>query len=124
MKIKCVIRISIYEINLDFINHFYINALNYVDDLAIIQFQLTLFIKVFNKTLTLIKIFIIYDFFAFASTRRKYLIYKRKLYVIVKFIKKYDYLCKHIYHTAVIHINHKSLTYFLKSDIYEKVYEH
>lgn len=81
--------------------------------------------KIFNKNSVLKKIFIIYDLFTFDLIRRKYFIYKRKLYVIVKFIKKYDYLCKHFYYIVIIiYINHKSLTYFLSLNIYKRIYKH
>ena len=79
--------------------------------------------KVFNNK-TLIKIFIIYDLFTFIFIYRKYFIYKRELYIIVKFTKKYDYLCKYLYHIIIIYINYKSFTYFLKSDIYKFFYKY
>ena len=75
--------------------------------------------KVFNNKV-LIKIFIIYDLFTFALIRRKYFIYKRELYIIIKFIRKYDYLCKYLYHIIVIYIDYKFFTYFLNFDIYKK----
>ena len=79
--------------------------------------------KTFNNK-ALIKIFIIYDLFTFVSICRKYFIYKRKLYIIIKFVKKYDYLCKHLYYIIIIYINHKSFTYFLRFNIYKEIYEH
>ena len=67
---------------------------------------------------------IAYDSFTFASTRRKYPTYKRELYAVVTFVNKYDYLCKHPYYPAVVHTDHKPLTYFLSSDLHEGIYGH
>lgn len=78
--------------------------------------------NIFSKGL--IEVLIIYNFFLFTSTQRKYSIYKRELYIIMKFIKKYDYLCKYPYHTTIIHIDYKSLIYFLASNVHEDIYNH
>ena len=71
-----------------------------------------------------IKISIIYNSFTFAFIKRKYLIYKKKLYIIIIFIIKYDYLCKHSYFSIIIYINHKPLIHFLNSNLYEKIYDY
>lgn len=70
------------------------------------------------------KVPIIYNFFSFTSTRRKYPIYKRELYIIVEFAKKYDYLYKYPYHIATVHTNYKPLIYFLALDSHEDIYNH
>ena len=70
------------------------------------------------------KISIIYNSFSFILTRYKYSIYKRKLYVIVEFAKKYDYLYKYSYYIAIIYINYKFLIYFLALDAYEDIYNY
>ena len=57
-----------------------------------------------------------YDSIIFAPTRRSYPTYKREPYVIVEFVRKYDYLCKHPHKTTVIHKDHKPLTYLLGSE--------
>ena len=112
-----------HKININLINHFYIDVSDFTKNLIITQFQQTTFVKAFNNK-TLIKIFIIYDSFIFASIHCKYLIYKRELYIIVKFIKKYDYLYKHFYYIIIMHIDYKPFTYFLKSDMHKKIYKH
>ena len=68
--------------------------------------------------------FIIYDLFTFVLICHKYFIYKRELYIIIKFIKKYDYLYKHFYYIIIIYIDYKSFTYFLSFNIYKEIYEH
>ena len=80
--------------------------------------------KILNKNFALIKIFIIYDSFIFDLIYRKYFIYKRELYIIKKFIKKYNYLYKHFYHIIIIYIDYKSFIYFLDFDIYERIYKY
>ncbi len=67
---------------------------------------------------------VLYDSFTLTPTQRKYPTYKRELCAIVTFCKKYDYLCKHPYHPAVIHTDHKPLTHFLGSDLHEGIYGH
>ena len=78
------------------------------------QFQEPHVVEAFGSNL--VEAPIVYDSFTFTPTRRRYPIYKRELYVLVEFVKKYDYLCKHPRHTAIVHTDHKPLTYFLKSD--------
>ena len=65
-----------------------------------------------------VEVFILYNSFIFNF------IYKRELCVIVTFYSKYDYLYKHLYHSIMIHIDHKPFTHFLISNLYENVYEH
>ena len=71
---------------------------------------------------TLMEVLIIYDSFTFTPTRRRYPTYKRELYVIMEFVKKYDYLCKYLYYITIIYIDYKPLTYFLKSDSHKGIY--
>jgi len=40
------------------------------------------------------------------------------------FVKNYDYLCKHPFLPAIIHTNHKPLTYFLSSDLHKGINGH
>lgn len=72
------------------------------------------------------KIFVFYDSITFISLQRKYVIYKRKLCVMIKLIMKYDYFAKHLYNTAVIHTDHKFLIHFFifVNDNHENIYEH
>ena len=97
--------------------HFYTNASKYACDLIIIQFQ-------FQKKKKMIEISVQYDFIIFISTEMRYSIYKRKLCVLTKFVIKYDYFCKHSKIIVIIHIDHKSLIQFLKSDSHENIYDH
>ena len=80
--------------------------------------------KVFNNGDILIKVLIIYNSITFISIRYKYSIYKRKLYVIIKFTRKYNYLYKYSYYIAIVYINYKLLIYFLKFDIYKNIYDY
>ena len=98
------------------------NISSFAESVIITQFQLTYIIKAFDNAL--IEILIIYNSMIFIFIRRNYPIYKRKLYIIIKFIKKYDYFYKYPYYTSIIYINYKPLTYFLKSDTYKGIYNH
>ena len=124
LRIKCVIRSSMHDINLCLMIHFYIDVSDFAAELTIIQFQSvdTVNITVINNKTIEISIF--YDSFALSSIRRKYPIYKRELYDIVTFVTKYDYLCKHFFLPTVIHTNHRSLVHFLKNDLHENIYGH
>ena len=125
LKIKCFVHISMNEIDLTLIFHFYCDAFEYAAELTIIQIQMK---HLKNSKLTIEddfeKVSIVYDSFAFNKTQRKYSIYKKKLCVIVKFAVKYDYLCKHSNNTTIIHIDHRSLTHFLFSNSHEEIYDH
>ena len=70
------------------------------------------------------KVSILYDFFSWFVLQRKYSVYKKELCAIITFVKKYDYLCKHSYISVIVHTDHKLLTYFLKFNLHEKIYEH
>ena len=67
---------------------------------------------------------VLYDSFPFNASQQKYPTYKRELCAIVKFCSKYDYLYKHPYRPAIIHTDHRPLTYFLKSNLHEGIYGH
>ena len=111
-----------HDIDLTLIIYFYTNVSNYDVDLIIIQFQRIIDVDIAKDKS--IEISILYDAFALKFIRRKYFIYKRKLYDVVMFVIKYNYFCKHLYLSIVIHTNHKSLIYFLKFDLHEKIYDH
>ena len=68
--------------------------------------------------------FILYDAFSLSKIQRIYSTYKKKLCVLIKFVMKYDYMCKHFYNMTIIYIDHRLLTRFLKSDFHEEIYEH
>ncbi len=70
------------------------------------------------------KVFILYNFFLWFILQQKYSVYKKELCAIITFVKKYDYLCKHSYISVIVHTDHKSLTYFLKFNLHEKIYKH
>ena len=122
LKIKCTAKISMHEIDLRLKVHFYIDVFEFEADLVITQFQFLDTIDINENKI--VKILIIYDSFIFAITRRKYSIYKRELYVMIFFVTKYDYLCKHSYFSAIVHIDHKSLIHFLSSNLHEDIYDH
>lgn len=65
----------------------------------------------------------LYNSFTFNLSQRNYFIYKRELYIIITFYKKYDYLYKYLYKITIIFTNYKSLIYFLNSNIHEEVYD-
>lgn len=122
LKIKCATRTSMHGIDLNLVVHFYTDASGFAGGLAITQFQQAQAVEAFGNGL--VEVPVIYDSFTFTPTRRRYPTYKRELYVIWEFAKKYDYLCKHPYHTAIVHSDHKPLTYFLASDLHEGIYGH
>ena len=81
-----------------FIFHFYIDASEFAAGLIITQFQpFTLINTNVSKVFKDVKMPFLYDSFTFNSTQRKYPIYKRELYVIITFCRKYNYLYKHPY---------------------------
>jgi len=41
---------------------------------------------------------------------------------MVKFLYKYNYLCKYPYNTSVVYTNYRPLVHFLGSDLYEGIY--
>ena len=64
---------------------------------------------------------ILYDCVSFNSAQRNYDIYKRKLFTIVHFTKKYE----HIFDSKnrnTIHTNHKSLVKFMNAQKHENIY--
>ncbi len=110
------------NINLSLLVYFYTNASNFAASLVITQLQ-----KLFNvniKNNKLVKVFILYNFFSWFVLQRKYSVYKKELCAIITFVKKYDYLCKYLYISVIVHTDHKSLTYFLKFNLHEKIYKH
>ena len=123
IKIKYTTRNSIYRLDFNLVIYFYTDALGYVGGLAITQFQLVEAAEAFGSK-AIVEVPVIYDSFTFISTRRKYPIYKRELYIIVEFAKKYDYLCKYLYYITIIYTNYKPLIYFLLSDIYKGIYSY
>jgi len=122
LQIKCAIRTSMCNINLSLSIHFYMNASNFAASLVITQFQELSNVNIKNNKL--VKVFILYNFFSWFVLQRKYSVYKKKLCAIITFVKKYDYLCKHSYISVIVHTNHKLLTYFLKFNLHERIYEH
>ena len=123
LKIKSTIEAAMYEHDSDIASHMYVNASNFAAELVITQFQYAARSNHENFSKK-IEISIVYDSFIFVSTQRMYFIYKKELCSLTKFAVKYDYFCKHSIHITIIHIDHKSLTHFLKSDCHESIYEH
>lgn len=122
LKIKCATRSAMHGIDLRLPVHFYTDASGFAGGMVITQFQDPMTAE--SPATKAVEVPILYDSFTFPSTRRKYPTYKRELYVIVVFVTKYDYLCKHPYHPAVVHTDHKPLTHFLDSDLHEGIYGH
>ena len=123
LKIKSTIEAAMYEHDSDIVSHIYVNASNFAAELVITQFQYAARSN-HEKSDKKIEILIVYDSFIFVFTQKMYFIYKKELCLLIKFAVKYDYFCKHSIHTTIIHIDHKSLTHFLKSDCHEDIYEH
>lgn len=65
---------------------------------------------------------ILYDSFTFSPAERRYGTYKRELLSIVRFAQKYDYMLSNPYIPSVIHTDHKPLTPFQNSDLYDGIY--
>lgn len=120
LKLKAAVVITMHEISLFDLTHFYIDAFEFEKRLIITQKRNSIKFKQF------LKVSILYDSIIFTSFQRKYVIYKRELCAMIKLIIKYDYLAKHSYHVAIIHTDHKFLTHFFTSinDIHENIYEH
>ncbi len=116
LKIKCTISACMHEYDYSLSTHFYTNASLYERDLMIIQFQI-----IDEK---IIKVSILYDFIIFNLIERRYSIYKKKLCALIKFVSKYDYFCKHLKNVTVIHTDHKSLIWFLRSNAQKRIYDH
>ena len=102
--------------------HFYIDVFGFEVGFIITQFWDFKIVDVMNiKTM---KISMIYNSFTFALIKKKYLIYKRELYIIIMFIIKYNYLYKHSYFSIIIYIDYKSLIHFLNSNLYKGIYDY
>ena len=65
--------------------------------------------------------FILYDCIAFNFIQRNYDIYKRKLYIIVHFIKKHEHIFDSLERNT-IYTNHKSLMSFINVQKHENIY--
>ena len=117
--------IAIHKLNLIAVYHFYIDvSLNSVN-LYIIQYRPSVeaFSRISNN-INLVEVSIIYNSFIFSITQKLYLIYKKELYALIKFYNKYDYLYKHLYNTSIIHTDYRPFIYFMKSDLYEDIYNY
>ncbi len=116
LKIKCTIVTCMHEYDYFLSAHFYTNASLYEEDLVITQFRIQ------DEKIT--EIFILYHFITFKAAKRKYLIFKKELCALVRFVLKYDYFCKHSRNIVIIHTNHKSLIWFLRSNAQKDIYDH
>ena len=116
---KCATAVHMHEIDFSKSFHFYTDASGFGNELVVTQHQNILDDK--KKT---IETSILYDAFSLSRTQRIYSTYKKELCVLIKFAMKYDYMCKHSYNIITIHIDHRSLIRFLKSDFHEGIYEH
>ena len=100
---------------------FYTDASKFDEELIVTQHQNNFTDKLQKRT---IEMFILYDAFSFSRIQRIYSTYKKKLCVLIKFVMKYDYMCKRFYNMTIIHIDYRLLTRFLKSNFHEKIYKH
>lgn len=96
--------------------HFYTDASGFAGRLAITQFRFH------ERNKNDLEVPIAYDSFIFTGTQQRYATYKQELCALTKFVLKYDYFCKHPRNTAIIHTDHKPLTYFLESGAHEGIY--
>ena len=116
--IKYTMRVVMHSINWSLIIHLYIDASEYADNLVITQYQLV------DDNFRSVEISIIYDFFTFSVTERKYHIYKQKLYAMIKFAFKYHYLLQNLNQEAIIYTDYKLFVHFLKLSLYDEIYSH
>jgi hypothetical protein len=123
LKIKCATRSSMHGIDMSLVVHFYTDASGFAVGVAITQFQQPAIADT-RESNQLVEVPVVYDSITLTPTRRKYPTYKRELYAITTFTKRYDYLCKHPYHQAIVHTDHRPLTYFLQSDLHDGIYGH
>ena len=125
LRIKCSVKTSIHGLDLAETCHFYTDASLNGAGMCITQFRSPA--EAFTTQAgnsKLIEVPITYDAFAFSATQKLYPTYKKELCAIVKFVAKYDYLCKHPFNTSIIHTDHRPLVHFLKSDLHEGIYGH
>ena len=100
---------NIFDYNFNLFCEIYIDISKYDEDIYIRQLQ--------NNEIR----FILYDCVAFNLIQRNYDIYKRKLYIIVYFIKKY----KHIFDILIrntIYTNYKFLVNFINIQKHEDIH--
>jgi hypothetical protein len=116
LKIKCIVTTCMHEYDYSLSAHFYTDVSMYDEDLIITQFQI--------HDEKIIEISILYDSLTFNATKRRYFIYKKELCALIQFVMKYDYFCKHSRNITLIHTNHKSLIWFLRSDAQKDIYDH
>ena len=98
-----------FDYNFTLFCNIYVDALTYNKNIYICQLQK-------NE----IK-FILYDCFIFNSIQRNYDIYKRKLFTIVYFIKKYEYIFDEKKRNT-IYTNHKCFVKFINKQTHENIY--
>jgi hypothetical protein len=107
-----------HEVNLSNKTYFYTNASEFARDMMITQKR-----EIDDK---IEEVSILYDFFTFNVTQRRYSTYKKELCAMIKLVTKYDYLAQHSYKKAIVHIDYKSLIHFLITinDVHDEIYEH
>ena len=77
-----------------------------------------------DKVFKLIKVLIIYNALTFFTTERKYQMYKQKLYIMIKFTIKFQYLLQNSDCSDIIYTDYKPLVYFLKLSLHNSIYKH
>ena len=116
LKIKCATRAQMYGIDWSIEVHFYSDVSKFGAGLVITQYQ-----EQDHKGKP-VEVPILYDAATLSTTERKYGTYKRELFAIFKFAKKYHYMLRHPSKQAIIHTDHKPLIRFLNSELLEGIY--
>ena len=109
LKKLCSNVMNMFDIDFELFVNAYIDVFKYDADFYICQLQ--------KNEIRLI----LYDFIIFNSTQRNYDTYKKKLFVIVMFIDKYE----HIFNNKkmfIIYIDHKSLINFMNVEKHSNIF--
>ena len=103
------------------------NVMNMFDHDSILFCEIYIDVSIYDESIYINQLqenenkFILYDCVSFNSNQRNYDIYKRKLFTIVHFTKKYE----HIFDSKnrnTIHTNHKSFVRFMNAQKHENIY--
>lgn len=116
LRIRCARAVAIKGVDWSLPVHMYTDASGYAGGMVITQHQK-------NDSGTIEEVPLFYDSVSFSHAQQKYGTYKRELFTIVHFVKKYAHLMDHPDEPAVIHSDHKPLVHFLKATTYEGIYE-
>lgn len=112
LKTLCFTQAIVYEIDWSLSVHFCTDVSKFDVDLTLTQFQRE----------SRIERVLLYDAFFLFSTKQKYSTYKKELLTMIRFAMKYFFYLHNSSVFEVLHIDHRSLVFFLKSDNHESVY--